>query len=183
VTVPAYTSAEDSALLRRVLRSRSGGCLLEVGAGNGGALVDASRRHDLVVGTDILRPAMDDWKGAGSNYVLADRASCFRASSFDVVAFNPPYVPMDAGEDPAVGGGARLEVPKAFLVEAFRVVKRGGEVIFLLNDQADTKEFEKMCSEEGFTIRREASERAFFEELGVYSAKSSGQGLQAGSPR
>lgn len=172
MTVPTYTSAEDSALLKRALRSRSGGSFLEVGAGNGGTMVDASRRHDLVAGTDIHRPDMDDWKKAGASYVLADRASCFRPSSFDVVAFNPPYIPVEAEEDPAVGGGARLEVPKAFLVDAIRVVRKGGEIVFVLSDEADLRDFEAICSEEGFALRREATERVFFEELAVYSAKS-----------
>jgi len=172
VMAPVYTSSEDSALLRRTLRSRSGGSFLEIGAGNGGAMEEASVRHGLVVGTDVMKPSMEDWKRSGSNFVLADKASCFRSSAFDLVAFNPPYVPAEPAGDPAVEGGVHLDVPKAFLLDSFRVVKEGGEVVFLLNNEADMGEIEEICREEGFRLRRIASERLFFEELSVYSARS-----------
>ena len=169
---PAYLSAEDSALLRKAIRSHSGGSFLEIGTGNGGTMVEASARHGLVVGSDISKPDMDDWRQAGSNFVLADKASCFRASVFDLVAFNPPYLPVEAAGDPAVGGGVGLEVPKGFLKDSLRVVKRSGEVVFLLNDEGGLDEFAMLCADEGFTLRRTASQRVFFEELAVYSAKA-----------
>jgi release factor glutamine methyltransferase len=172
MTGTTYLASEDSALLRRALRGYSGGSFLEIGAGNGGSLVELSTRFGLVIGTDLARPSMSDWKGAGASYVLAEGATCLRPALFDLVAFNPPYLATEMSDDPAVEGGRGLEVPKAFLREALRVVKRSGRVVFLLNDEAKVEEFEQECADAGFGLERIASERRFFEELVVYSAGS-----------
>lgn len=167
-----YLASEDSALLRRTLEGRSGERCLEIGAGNGGNLTWLTGRFHLVVGTDLLLPAMTDWKEAGANFVLADGASCLRDSAFDIVAFNPPYLPGPT-EDRAVDGGNSLEVPKEFLREALRTAKRDGEVVFVLNDQAEVEEFRRIAEEGGFTLRTLASKRLFYEELTAYSASRS----------
>jgi methylase of polypeptide subunit release factors len=165
-----YIASTDSALVRKVLRAHSGGSALEIGAGNGGNLADLTGRFDLAVGTDIARPGMSDWTEGGGDFVLADCASCMRDSTFDLVAFNPPYV---RGEivDRTVDAGLDFEVPKRFILDALRVVKPTGKVIFLLNEEADLGEFERLCAIKGFAIRRVASERGFFEELSVYQAE------------
>jgi release factor glutamine methyltransferase len=164
-----YLSSQDSALLRRALGGRTGGSFLEIGAGNGGALVQLAKSFRLVVGTDLVRPSMSDWREAGANYVLADGASCVRGGAFDLVAFNPPYVTGE-GEDMAVEGGAALEVPKRFLAEALRVVRSEGEVVFLLNGGAKLDEFRSIAAAGGFALRPLSSEKMFFEELTVYVA-------------
>jgi len=173
---PAYTSSEDSALLRKALETRKGGRFLEIGAGNGGTLVELTKRYGLVVGTDTMMPAMADWKDSGANFVLADGASCIRRSAFDLVAFNPPYVPVKAEEDATVGGGEQLEVPKAFLRDSLKVVRRGGEILFLLNNEANLDEFRRICAGKGFDLKAIVTQRVFFEELTAYSAKAIGRG-------
>ncbi len=178
MTGETYLASDDSALLRRALRGFSGGSFLEIGAGNGGGLVELSPRFGLAVGTDVVKPTMSDWKEAGADYVLADGATCLRPSTFDLVAFNPPYLATEPRDDPAVDGGSLLEVPKAFLREALRVVKGNGRIVFLLNDEAKVREFEELCEGNGFSLERVASERGFFEELVVYSAKPREESLR-----
>lgn len=165
-----YLASEDSALFRKALAKYSGGSCLEIGAGNGGNLVDMSARFELVVGTDLIRPAMSDWREVGANFVLADGASCLKPSAFDLVAFNPPYIAADGGGDPAVEGGRRLDAPKKFLRDALREVRKAGAIVFLLNDEAEPAEFAELCARDGFRLERVASERLFFEELAVYAA-------------
>ena len=165
-----YTSSEDSALLRSALRGLSGEACLEIGAGNCGNLLELRRKFRLVVGTDLVRPASPDWKGREIDFLLADTASCLRSETFDLVAFNPPYLAVDLSNDQAVEGGRGLEVPKAFLREALRVVRRTGRIVFLLNDEADIEEFEEICAGMSFALTRIARRREFFEELSVYSA-------------
>jgi release factor glutamine methyltransferase len=176
-----YLASEDSALLRNALGSYSGSICLEMGAGNGGTMLDLGRRFAIVVGTDIERPGMDDWKEEGGEYLLADGASCLRDGSFDLVAFNPPYLREDRIGDGAVEGGTGLEVPRKFLEEALRVVKSDGRVVMLLNDQADMREFGRVCAARGFELRRISSMRVFFEELSVYEASARPKVLQQGS--
>jgi release factor glutamine methyltransferase len=169
-----YISSEDSALLRSALQGLSGGSCLEIGAGNCGNLLELRRGFELVVGTDLQRPATSDWRGKGIEFVLTDAAACLRPDAFDLVAFNPPYLELEVSKDRAVEGGKGLEVPKAFLREALRTVKRTGKIVFLLNDQAEVGEFKDMCSEKSFVVKRLAARRVFFEELATYAATASG---------
>jgi methylase of polypeptide subunit release factors len=164
-----YLAAQDSALLRKVLVRYSGEKCLEIGSGNAGNLVELSRRFGLVVGTDLVRPTMEDWKDGHADYLLTDGAACLRPSIFDFVAFNPPYIVADIG-DRTIEGGTSLEVPLSFLREALRVVKETGVVLMLLNDQADLEEFRDVCAGYGFSLEPTDSERAFFEQLTVFVA-------------
>ena len=166
-----YLASEDSALLRRALKGRSGERCLEIGAGNGGNVVALAERFGMVVGTDLVSPSMRDWREAGVDLILTDGASCLRSGVFDLVAFNPPYLRAEV-EDGAVDGGSQLEVPRKFLREALRVARKDGVVVFILSDGADRREFSKICEEAGFALRPLASERMFFEELTVFSAKA-----------
>jgi release factor glutamine methyltransferase len=165
-----YLSSEDSTLLRKALVGRTGEMALELGAGNGGNLLAMASGFRVVVGTDVTRPGMDDWKGAGVDYVLCDLAACLRDGAFDLVAFNPPYLPSDVIVDAAVDAGGGMGAPKRFLEEALRVVKKSGAVLWLLNDEAEVEEFEEICSRSGFKMKRVAEERMFYESLYVFEA-------------
>ncbi len=168
--VEPYEAAEDSALLTSALFSYSGLCCLEIGAGNGGALPRLADRFSVVVGTDVCSPGRSEWRKAGTNFVLTDFASSLRPRTFDLVAFNPPYLATDTVEDPTTDGGRGMEVPLAFLLDALRVVRREGVVIMLLNQEAPLELFERECLSSGFRLRRLATKHLFYEELTVYEA-------------
>ena len=168
-----YISSEDSALLRRALEGRTCAACLEIGAGNGGTLAALSKRYGTAVGTDLVAPDMKDWSDA-ADFVLADRASCFRDGFFDLVTFNPPYLAGKGAGDLAVDGGEALESPRSFLSEALRTVKDDGAVVFLLNHEAIVSDYQDMCRRRGFAMSLVISERGFFEELSVYEASRPG---------
>lgn len=164
-----YLSSDDSALVRRVLRRYSGERCLEIGAGNGGGLVGLSETFGQAVGTDLARPSDTSWKRANVDFVLADAASCFREGSFDLVAFNPPYLPSDRIDDIAVDGGEEgLEVALRFLDEAIRVLGEDGRVIALISSESPAERLTEECQGRGFSMRMIAEEHLFFEDLMVY---------------
>ncbi|MGD1054971.1 MAG: hypothetical protein ABR867_02680 [Nitrososphaerales archaeon] len=167
-----YLASEDSALLRGVLKTHSGGSALEIGAGNCGNLIVLAKGFETAVGTDIFMPEMTDWRASGADFLIADGASCLRLGSFDLVAFNPPYLPTEVGDDPSTEGGASLEVPMRFLRDALGAVKVTGKIVMLLNDQAHVGEFEAECSRHGFRLSKVATRHLFFEELSVYEASA-----------
>jgi release factor glutamine methyltransferase len=166
-----YLASEDSALLRSALQYYAGNTFLEIGAGNGGNLIGLLKGFDLAVGTDIERPVMTDWGTAGGDFVLCDLASCFKDGTFDLVAFNPPYLQSDEIDDPAVDGGKEGQVPLAFMREALRVVKSSGRILMLLSDENRVDRFDKECRQRGFELVRRASKHLFYEELSVYEAR------------
>ena len=166
-----YLSSQDSLLLREAIRGRSGGSCLEIGAGNAGALVELAEVYGIAAGTDLVAPESVEWKGSRGSFVLADAASCFNDESFDLVVFNPPYLPSATIEDVAVDGGiGGVQVTLHFLREAMRVVKKGGRILLLLSSENPLQEIQQVCSEKGFELKKVAEKRLFYEELYVFEA-------------
>ncbi|MDG6901355.1 MAG: methyltransferase domain-containing protein [Nitrososphaerota archaeon] len=164
-----YLSSDDSALLRSALRRYSGKRCLEIGAGNGGGLIELSKRFAHPVGTDLRPPSDDSWRGSAVDYVLADAAGPFREGTFDLVAFNPPYVPSEGLSDEAVDGGAQgIEVATRFLLEAVRVLKRDGSVVMLLSSDNPVQPVRATCEELGFSMKLLDSKHLFYESLSAY---------------
>jgi len=169
MNVSTYLSSDDSALLRSVLRKHGGGACLEVGAGNAGALVELSQHFGLAAGTDLHRPSDDSWRASEADYVLADAASCFREGSFDLVAFNPPYVPSEGLADDAVDGGTEgIAVTIRFLLEAFRVLKNDGRVVMLLSSDNPVAPINETCERHGLAMKLVRTKRLFYETLSAY---------------
>lgn len=169
MSLGTYISSEDSALLRSVLKNYAGESCLELGAGNGGGLVELTKRFGLVVGSDLNRPSNDSWKRAEANFVLVDAAGCFREGSFDLVAFNPPYLPSDVIEDVAVDGGADgAEVLNHFLGEAMRTVRKEGRIVMLLSGDNPIESIAQECEMHGFAMKLLSERRLFYETLAVY---------------
>ena len=111
-----YLPSDDTAMLIRVLSGSGSGICLEIGFGSGAVLQSLLPRFSLVVGTDIT--SLDQARAArgSAEVVLADRASCFREGTFDLVAFNPPpplggHRGQDGGRRQGRNRGAH-EVPR-----------------------------------------------------------------------
>ncbi|MGI0079750.1 MAG: hypothetical protein ACRECH_09000 [Nitrososphaerales archaeon] len=166
----SYTSREDSQLLRSVLSSERGGSLIEIGAGYGSNLKSVSGNFHLAVGTDIRKTdAFEILRNTGIELVLTDRASCFRPSTFDLVAMNPPYVPSEGIEDLSTDGGrGGFEIPRLFLDDALRVMKIEGRALIVLSSETDLDEFMEYCVRNSIKFVSLAEKRLFFETLFVF---------------
>jgi release factor glutamine methyltransferase len=166
---PRYLPAEDTELLIRVLSRYTAHRFLEIGFGSGAVLRSVGSRFPIAAGTDILTLPEARLSGPFSNLILADRATCFRDGVFDLVAFNPPYLPSEEVLDAAVDGGTGgIERPLAFLREALRVARADGVVLALLSDRADITAFESACASMGLSCRQVASEELFYEKISVF---------------
>lgn len=168
-----YLPAEDTRLLIKSLRHASGGRCLEIGFGSGAAISTVAKRFELAAGTDIMGLSQAVIaRSPRVDLLIADRATCFRDRSFDLVFFNPPYLPSQAVEDRAVDGGPTgIEVPAAFMEEGARVLRKGGRMLVLLSAEGDLKGFVTRARALGFTSRRVASKKLFYETLVVFSLK------------
>ena len=150
---------------------------LEIGFGSGAVLQSLLPRFKMVVGTDLVSVEQARAAKGEAEVVLADRATCFRERTFDLVTFNPPYLPSETIEDRAVDGGkGGLQVPFSFLEEALRVLKLGGIVVLLLSDEADLDEFEAYCEKKGLRVEEKARQGLFFENLFVFEVSRRARG-------
>ncbi len=165
--------SEDSELLGKYLITLEGsGSFLEIGVGGGSNLssVDRGRRFERIVGTDLL-PLSSIRQELPRSIELAvtDRASCFRASTFDVIAFNPPYVPSGKIEDITTDGGlGGVEVPLQFLSSALSVLKPEGKIVMLLSSDDTIADLQQFCEKESLHFSKVAESELFFESLFVY---------------
>jgi len=172
-----YLPAEDTALLTAALAPFGGGSCLEIGFGSGAVLASVSGRFGLAVGTDVI--GLEEAKLAtrpGVQLVLTDRARCFRDRAFDLVFFNPPYLPSGKVEDAAVDGGPTgVEVPLSFFEEGLRVLKDGGVVVALLSTEGDVGSFLARCASEGLEFEVIAERSLFYETLSVFAIRRGGK--------
>lgn len=169
--VTVYPYSEDSLLLGEVIsQADPGEAFLEIGIGNGENLSRAASKFSLVVGTDVMLPSkFPSDIPSNSEVVCADRATCFRDAVFDLVAFNPPYLPSETIEDVTVDGGpSGVEVPLKFMESALPVLRRNGKILILLSSLGSTERFSKYCRERSLVIRKVGEKKLFFETLTVY---------------
>jgi len=111
----------------------------------------------------------------GVEAVRTDLAAPLDAS-FDLVVFNPPYLPStdetpDDALSRALGGGRTgREVAERFLDDLPRVLSPDGRVLLVASTASGVEEFE---DRDGYTVERVASERYFFEEIVVLRLRPS----------
>ncbi len=168
-----YLSREDSELLRKALASVSGKDFLEIGIGYGSNLRSVLGNFDLVVGTDIKRTeAFATACSSKAELLVADRATCFRPSVFDVVAMNPPYLSSGKIEDQTTDAGeGGFEIPRLFLDEALRVAKPGGRVFVLLSSETNLRLLEEYCRQGSVKCSTLLEKHLFFESLFIFELR------------
>jgi len=164
-----YQPAEDSRLLAEaaVGVAEGGDRVLEVGTGSGWVADRiASETGATVVGIDVSREACAQTRDRGLPVVQGDLVSPVRAETFDLVCFNPPYLPTppemewdDAMEAALSGGETGRAVVEPFLEDVGRVVAPGGRVLLLVSTLTDVdavRDFAARCGLDS-TVLEEAS--------------------------
>jgi len=169
-----YQPAEDSALLARTARERvaPGDRALDVGTGSGYVASELAAVGAEAVGVDLSPLACREAADNGVPVVRGDLVAPFRDAVFDLVTFNPPYLPTPADaewddwmEHALSGGedGRRLVDP--FLASVPRVLAPGGEALLLISSLTDPDAVRAYAREQGLAVERLASENHPYEEL------------------
>ena len=161
-----YDPAEDSALLAGVVAERvtTSDRLLDVGTGSGYvAHRVAEATGATVVGSDLNPHACERARAEGLNVVRADLTAPFRAAVFDVVSFNPPYLPTDPENDwddwletALSGGETGREVIERFLDDVGRVLAPGGRVFLLASTYTGVDDVVEYAGQRGFSVAAES---------------------------
>ncbi|MBV0901018.1 HemK2/MTQ2 family protein methyltransferase [Haloarcula salina] len=171
-----YQPAEDSDLLARTARERvaSGDRVLDVGTGSGYVAAVLAEAGADAVGVDVSPLACRQAADNGVPVVRGDLVSPFRDGVFDLVTFNPPYLPTpqerewdDWMEHALSGGedGRRLVDP--FLDTVERVLAPDGEALVLVSSLTDPGAVREYASDRDLVSERLASEKHPYEELVV----------------
>lgn len=172
-----YSPAEDTLLLIDAVQGYSGERVLEIGVGSGAVIAELVARFGSAVGVDVDSAAVKTAKNrvasrGGVDFVRGDSARSFREGVFDLVVFNPPYLPSSGVEDKVVDGGrGGVEVSEAWFQEASRCLRRDGRIVFLVSSLADVEGLLGYVRGLGFETRVLKQVRFFFEELSAVEAR------------
>lgn len=179
---------DDSFLLAEAVASRSRGDVLDMGTGCGIQGIAAAGKAKSVLFADVSPEAVEcarknaEVSGATSRcrcrFVESDLfAAIPEAEKFDVIIFNPPYLPTKPCErvkgavNSAWDGGADgRRVIDPFLEGFGARLKEGGILLFLDCHLSGTRETAKRLKASGFRLGTVARKRAGNERLSVLQA-------------
>jgi release factor glutamine methyltransferase len=182
LTIPrdVYKPAEDTFLLAENLRLNGREEVLEIGCGCGILSLLAARKAKRVVAVDINPSAVKATEANASANNLKEKieARCgnlfeplkLRKEKFDLIIFNPPYLPGETGKDYLVeaawiGGKKGREILDKFLAGVKTWLKPDGRIIFVQSSITGLKETIRKLKTQGFRVRILAVEKLFFETL------------------
>ncbi|GAA0677918.1 HemK2/MTQ2 family protein methyltransferase [Natronoarchaeum mannanilyticum] len=177
VETDVYQPAEDSGLLAAEAESRvdADDRVLEVGTGSGYVAERVAEETGAsVLASDLNPHACRQARERDLDVVRADLTTPFPESAFDVVLFNPPYLPVDelAERDDWMeialsGGETGREVIEAFLDDVGRVLAPDGRIFLLVSSLTGVDEVVERAAAAGFSAAALRDESYPFETLTV----------------
>lgn len=169
-----YEPAEDSSLLaEEVKKYANGKSFLDMGTGSGiQSMAAKSSGAEKILSVDINEEAVTHVKKIGFKAIKSNLFSKVKGR-FDLIAFNPPYLPEDEREDKesslsTSGGEKGDEIILRFLKQSIKHLKSEGIILLLLSSLTPKKNILKLASKLKLKHRVLASKKIFMEELQVW---------------
>jgi release factor glutamine methyltransferase len=155
-----YTPAEDTHLLCSAAQREvsPNDRVLEVGTGSGIIAATLAKTAASVVATDINPFAAIRSHAPGTDVIRTDLFAGLKGP-FDLIVFNPPYLPTQPDEriddwlEYALDGGenGRVVIGR-FAGEADRVLAPGGRILLLISSLTGLPEVSELFKKNGFTV-------------------------------
>lgn len=173
-----YAPSEDSLFLMKKMEEhilkRRPRSVLDVGTGSGvlagraRELLPEARVFALDIGRDAVRYAKE--RSPGVHFLLSDLLSGVKGG-FDLIVFNPPYLPACIYDtDPTTTGGTLgSETANRFIAQLKDHLNPGGACLLLISSQTDPGRVEPSLEKWGFVFEVLGSMKLFFETLYVYT--------------
>jgi release factor glutamine methyltransferase len=171
--------ADTYLLLNAALEDvKPGDRVLEVGTGSG-LIAAGLEKQALTVATDINPHAVQSARDAGVEVVRCNLSDAI-CGSFDLIIFNPPYLPTepydridDWLEYALDGGKTGRETIALFAVGIGRVLAPGGRILILVSSLTGPEETVRLFEGLGYTVEQIRSERVEDEFLFVLRIRMS----------
>ncbi len=173
-----YEPAEDSFLLQKFVRQFALGRILDIGTGSGIQALTAASSPNVreVIAIDINESAVKQLQEK-INTEKIKKIKVFQSNlfediegSFNLIIFNPPYLPQDPGiENSALYGGKKgWEISERFFKEASAHLFPDGNILFLFSSLTNKKKIEEVLFHNLLQFEELGKEKISFEELYVY---------------
>lgn len=167
-----YEPREDSYLLAEQVKKYAKGRVLDVGTGSGIQAVTAKEAGADVLATDINPEAVKVAKKLGIKAICCDLLEKVKGK-FDLIIFNPPYLPADGRNDDIrwSGGYEGIEVIMEFFKQAKNHLAENGKILFVFSSLSSQEKLKSFLRRLGFKLEILAWKRIFFEEIYVGKAE------------
>lgn len=177
---PIYLPAEDSFLMSRNLKKEIPKAIkentnirfLEIGCGSGINLETAKKsgiKNKNIFAADINPEAVKHCKLLGFNCIKSDLFEKIPKQKFDLIIFNPPYLPKNYEEPKnsrlaTTGGQGGEEISIDFLKQARDFLSSNGKILLITSSQAKQINFKKLK----YKSKILDEEKLFFEKLTLW---------------
>ncbi len=176
-----YEPSDDSFLLEKeVIKYVKGKSFLDMGSGSG-IQVEAAKKAGAtrVLAVDKYRDVISSLKKKGINAKQSDLFSKV-TEKFDVIAFNPPYLPEDDREDAesqriTTGGKQGDELLLAFLKGCKAHLTKNGSILVVVSSLTPLSRIDAFLRKNALTKRIIAREKHFMEQLEVWLLRRKSQ--------
>jgi release factor glutamine methyltransferase len=179
-----YQPSDDTYLLLESIALTKADSFLEIGCGAGLVTMAAAIQGATIVATDISMNAVKNTIQNLEINALSHHVSVFQSdlltavqanSGFDVIAFNPPYLPQDGYssslDQATIGGPKGIEISERFLSQAVSHLNQGGRVYLVGSTLANITRLQSTMETIGLELRITASKKLFYEELHIFEGR------------
>ncbi|MFH1406155.1 MAG: HemK2/MTQ2 family protein methyltransferase [Nanoarchaeota archaeon] len=177
-----YEPAEDSYLLQKFVKKYALGRVLDLGTGSGiqalTAITSSNVREVIAVDINIkaVKKLNEEIKEKNLRKIKAFQGDLFENlhGQFNLIIFNPPYLPQDTGiDDPALYGGKKgWELSERFFKEVSKFLLSDGKILFLFSSLTNKEKIEEIIKNNLLQFKQLARKRMpMFEELYVYEVE------------
>ena len=163
-----YEPREDSFLLQKFVKEYTKGKVLDIGSGSGILAETALKKTKEVLAVDIDEKAVNGLRKKGINAVKSDLFENVKGK-FDLIIFNPPYLPEEGIEDKAIYGGKKgYEILERFFKDAKKFLNENGKILIVFSSLTNKRKVDESIKENGFEFKCLEEKKLFFESLYIY---------------
>ena len=165
-----YEPQEDSFLLAKYVKKYAQGKVLDMGSGLGIQAETALEKTKDVLAVDINPEVIERLKQKGINVQFSDLFSSIK-EKFDLIIFNPPYLPDDEREDEeskkiTTGGKEGFEIIDRFLKDAKKYLNKKGKILIVFSSLSG--DILGLFKKYNYQYRLLKEKNIFFEKLFIY---------------
>ncbi len=170
-----YEPMEDSKLIQNEVQKRAKDkIVLDIGCGSGIQAISAALSGAAEIYASDINPraVMCTRENAKNNKaeIHVFESNLFEKApkkKFDLVIFNPPYLPSDGYNDDLrwSGGYEGIEIILDFFDQATDFLTERAEILFIFSSHANQEKLKKVLDIMGFNLRVLQTKRIFFEEI------------------
>jgi release factor glutamine methyltransferase len=159
-----YEPQEDSFLLQKYVRKYAHGRVLDIGTGSGIQALTALEKTKDVFAVDLSEDAVRHVRSKGVDAKVSNLFSKVDGK-FDLIVFNPPYLPPDEHDDDLATSGG-IDVIDRFLSQAKKFLNKDGRILLVFSSL--TGDVDSLLKKYGYGFECLETQSHFFEKLFVY---------------